>query len=167
MRFRRSLVQRKVYRSGRMPCKDKKVSDGRLNAMAQMERFIEKYSLNWTGLALVLGKSLAAISQWKAGRSYPDQTSVNLMCVLEVSHEAREAAGVYRWRLKRKRNSKSKPESAPRTPRATATKAPSDLPAPPKPAKEGQKVAPRAETAPPSAHFDVEKFLEGSMDMWD
>ena len=129
-------------------CKPAKIPEGRLKAVETMEKFMEKYSLNWTGMGLVIGKSLAAISQWKVGRSYPDETVVILLSVLEVSHEAREAAGVYRWKMKRKRG--DKPRSRP------ARK--NNPPAPVAP-------VPQLENKPES--FDIEKFLEGTMTMWE
>ena len=148
--------------------KPTKASDGRLNAVAQMEAFIAKHSLNWMGLSLVLGITPATTSQWKAGRSYPSQTVVNFMHTLEGSAEARELAGVNRWRLKRKRG--DKPKSPAKPPVTKSANKPAEARATqvslPEQAEERQPqpIAPDLELA--SDRFDIERFLEGSMDMW-
>ena len=148
--------------------KPTKASDGRLNAVAQMGAFIAKHNLNWMGLSLVLGVTPATTSQWKAGRSYPSETVVNFMHVLEGSAEARELAGVNRWRLKRKRGDKSKSSMKPSVTKnadnPVEVRAAQVLPPEWPEEKKPQPIAQDPELA--SDRFDIERFLEGSMDMW-
>ena len=136
--------------------KEAKIPDSRLSAVSQMERFIAKYSLNWTGLSLIFGIKLTTISQWRSGRTYPSETVVNFLGVLEGSHEARELAGVYRWKIKRKRVNKPKVATSPEVPKRHEPLAEA-----PKPKSE----AARSERQ--LALFDIEKFLEGPMNMWE
>ena len=148
--------------------KPTKASDARLQAVSRMEAFKTKYNLNWVGLSLVLGITPATTSQWKAGRSYPSETIVNFLHVLEGSAEARELAGVNRWRLKRKRADKPKssvkPSVAKNANKPVEVRAAQVLPLERLEEKQPQPVAPVPELA--SDRFDIERFLEGSMGVW-
>jgi hypothetical protein len=148
--------------------KQTRVSDGRLNAVRQMEEFLVKFNLNWVGLGLVLGVTPATLSQWKSGRCHPAETVVNFLYVLERSAEARELAGVNRWRLKRRRSDKPKSSTKPPAAKNAGDQAEVCVTsaAPSEQGKEGQIQPVVSDSELASDRFDIERFLEGSMDMW-
>jgi DNA-binding transcriptional regulator YiaG len=78
--------------------------------------FAKTYSLSRAGLAIIFGTPEQTVGNWLKDRVLPPACSIKFLDVLEQSDEARQIAGVYRWRVKQevvKKESSRKPRRRP------------------------------------------------------
>jgi len=86
---------------------------------ARLAAFAKSYSLSRAGLSMVFGTPEQTIGNWLKGRVLPPPCSIVLVEILEQSEEARQIAGVSRWRVKQdvvkreaSRKRRARPENA-------------------------------------------------------